>query len=184
MAQQIYKSSYMTNRDARPQIPNDPRSVGRLIQKRALVTAVAADSATSQYGFFDVRSDAIIEQCALTFASLAGSSAMDLGFWESVQYQYGADFSATTGWSTTAGGYANAGQYFGAAIALASTATKQSQLIQSSWTTIAKMMQPLWQILGFATDPGRMFDLVGTVTTAITTGGAIVVELTYRTAQS
>jgi hypothetical protein len=184
MAVNIVKSTLLTNRDARPQIPNDPRTLGRIISQLAKVKTTTGDSIASQYGFMQIPSSAIINSCLLSCQALSTSVTGDLGLWETAQYAYGADFTLTSGWSTTAGSVANAGQYFGAAITMSSALFKQQQLNQSSWTTQANMDQPVWQILGLASDPMRFFDVVLTLDASMTAGGYVVVEISYRSTQA
>jgi len=71
--------------------------------------------------------------------------------------------------------------FFASAIALTTT-TRQDVLgnpIASPYTPDKRNM-PLWQAAGLASDPGGYFDIVLSLTTAITTGtGIMVLECTY-----
>lgn len=67
-------------------------------------------------------------------------------------------------------------QFFASSINLATT-TRQDLLTNpiGSGYTPDKRNQPLWQALGLTSDPGGNFDIVLSLTTAITTGGGIMV---------
>lgn len=61
---------------------------------------------------------------------------------------------------------------------LIATNTKYNLLTESATNTLAKQVQPLWQALGFTTDPGGDFDIAITVTTQF--GGLTDIALRCR----
>ena len=66
--------------------------------------------------------------------------------------------------------------FFASAIALTTTTVQDltGNPITSGYTP-DKRNQPLWQALGLTSDPGGNFDIVLSLTTAITTGGGVMV---------
>jgi hypothetical protein len=153
-----------------PQLPANPRFSGRPFQRFDLVAAVSADDTTSRYGWFSIPSGAIIKSAAISNDTAAG--AMSIGLFETSAN--GGGFAVTN-----AGGVANANQFFGAAVALAAV-WNSSLLPVAAWMSVAKSNQPVWQILGLAADPVREYDVVGSVTTAISASGNILISVEYK----
>ena len=50
---------------------------------------------------------------------------------------------------------------------------------QSGNYTLTKQEQPLWQAAGLTADPGGTLDVVALVTTSLTAGGLLGVEVQY-----
>ncbi len=187
MAQDFIKSTPLTNRDARPQIPNPLTYAGRNFMKRAVCTATAGVLTGSQYGFFSLPSSAVIVSAELSTVAQGGSSAADIGLWETAAKP--GNFVAATGWANQAhatadsygGAVTNAGQYFVAGQTLVSALTKtQLWLLNSSFQTRALADQPIWKVMGLTSDPQVEYDVVMTATATITTGGAMVMEVSYK----
>ena len=73
-------------------------------------------------------------------------------------------------------------QCFGSAVALASTTGMTAyNLNESAAVALHLQFLPLWQMLGFAEDPAEIWELVYTITTSGTAGGAnsIVTRVCY-----
>jgi hypothetical protein len=178
MPAETVASSIITNITAAPPKLNDARTGGRNFMRRGLCTATTGKTTGGFYGFFRIPANAVIVSCELTCAALGTSTAGDLGL-----YEVSNPFAPVT----QAGSISNAKQYFGAGIDLSGALTKSQKLIQSSWTTVAKMDQMVWQILGLSADPAQgtpigsvEYDVVLTSTATINTGGAMVVEISYK----
>ena len=178
MPAETVMSGTLTNLTSTPLKVNDARLAGKNFMKRETCTATTGKTSGGFYGFFRIPASAIIVSCELSCDALSTSTAADIGLWE---------VSNPFAPVTTAGGISNSSQYFGAAVSLASALTKQQQLIQSSWTTRAKMTgKRVWEILGLAADPSQSangsveYDVVATNTTTITAGGVIVLEISYK----
>jgi hypothetical protein len=165
------KAAPLANRDSMPQLPNSALYGGRPFHRLGLVAAVSADDTTSRYGFFSIPSGAIIKSASISNDTALG--ALSLGLFETTAN--GGGFALQN-----AGGIANANQFFGAAVALAAASWKVSLLPVAAWMSVAKSMQPVWQILGLTADPVRDYDLVGSVTTAISANGNILLEVEYK----
>ena len=171
MAAETITSTTLGNITSVPPKPTSLLYAGRSFTKRDLCTTTTGKTSPSYYGFFRIPSGCVVESCKLTNDALSTSVTADIGL-----YEISNPFAPVT----TAGSVADASQYFGAGVSLVAAATKTEQLIQGSWTTRAKMMQPVWQILGLATDPVREYDVVVTSDATITAGGVIVLEISYK----
>jgi hypothetical protein len=169
MAAETITSAVLTNVVAYK--PNDLRTAGRNFQKRAICTATINKTSPSYYGFFRVPANAVLVSAELSCDALSTSVTADIGFWE---------VSNPFAPVTTAGSVSNSSQYLGAAVSLVAAQTKTQILIQSGWTTRAKMDQMIWQILGLTADPQREYDVVATSDATITAGGVIVLEISYK----
>lgn len=172
------QSGSLANINGAPPKINDSRLAGKSFDRREVVTTIAGDSIASHYGFFRIPTSAILVSCSLTCDAMGGATAGDIGLWEVSN-----PFLPVT----QAGSIANAKQYFGAAVSLVTAVTKQQQLVQASWTTPAKLAgKRIWEILGLASDPAQgaqgsvEYDIVLTLTAAVTTGGAAVLEIFYK----
>lgn len=156
------KSTQITNRDASPQLLNDPGNAGSLIHGFvALVTAVTSDSSTSTYRFFQVPSNAVVRSLKMWTAALSTSVLLDIGIYDTTQ---------NGGLVVTDNLFANNVDASGA---IAGTDYRFSAL---AITTAGKQ---LWDLLGLSADPSKSYDVVVTVDATITAGGAIVLDIAY-----
>lgn len=187
MAAETIQSTTLSNRDAKPQIPNPLYKGGRSFVKRETATTTTGKTSPSYYGFFELLSSCYVESVLLSNAALSTSVTMDIGLYETTYFQGSAGVFA----SVIAGGIANpnynasaltnTSKIWGSAVAVSSAQTKQQQLLgNSSFVTVANMVASLWSQLGFTADPLRAFDLVLTSEATITAGGAIVMEVAYK----
>lgn len=118
----------------------------------ALVTVANGDSANSVFNIVRLPSNArVLQPATLRHGAIAGL-ALSVGF--PVNNKAAALISA----------YATAG---------AGSMTLTQQL------TLADMQKPLWQLAGYANDPGGLLDVVATVTTAATAGGDLLFDFLY-----
>jgi hypothetical protein len=172
-------SAVLTNITSSPPKVNDARTAGRNFQKRGIVTAVAGDSIASHYGFFRLPAEAVLVSCEVSTPAQGGATAGDLGLWE-----VSSPFLPVT----QAGSVANAKQFFVAALSLVAASTKAQQAFaNATFWTVANADQTIWKMLGLTTDPPQgtpigstEYDVVLTLTAAVTTGGAILVEISYK----
>jgi hypothetical protein len=167
------KAVPLANRDALPQIPASALYGGRPFHRFGLVLSVTADDATSRYGFFSIPSGAIVISAWLSNDALGTAVAASFGLFETTQN--GGGFALQN-----AGGIANANQFFGIGVVMATAAYRTSLLPVAAWQTVAKSNQPVWQILGLAADPVRDYDVIGSVTVPIVAGGNILLEIEYK----
>jgi hypothetical protein len=162
------KSTFITNLDASPVVPNTAGEGGPapLKYNDGYATAVASSSADATYQLVRVPSNCKVKR--IVFESQAqGAGKFDLGL-----------YYATDG----LGGKPNAllaaaaidQDFFAAVIDCASAVLPTDVTNQSLTYTFAKRDQPLWQAVGLSADPGGNFDIVATVkTTAVTTGTGV-----------
>lgn len=166
MAVSHIKATGITNADASPAVANTAGEVGGTAPLKVVssgsVVALAADSIDTTYQFCRVPSNAKVQ--AIFFESAAqAAGAMDIGVY------YATD---GIGGKPTTLLAANAidQDFFASAVSVAALSQPTNVVNESGINTPAKRVQPLWQAVGLTSDPGGNFDIVGTVTTAITTG--------------
>lgn len=172
-------SGSIVNATGSPPKISSAQLAGKNFQKRETVVTTTADDIASHYGFFRIPANAILTSAELTCDALSTSTVADIGLWEVSN-----PFLPVT----QAGSIANAKQYFGASVSLVAAQTKTQILIQSSWTTRAKFTgKRVWEILGLAADPAQgtpigavEYDVVMTLVAAVTAGGSVALEISYK----
>lgn len=156
------KSTFITNLDAGTTNTAGEGGPARVKMVDGYATALASGSVNSTYQFVRLPSNCEVKR--IDFESAAQTAgAIDLGL-----------YYATDG----VGGHATAlvasdaidQDLFATAIDCSSAVVITNVTNESGTYTIDKRVQPLWQAAGLSSDPGGYFDLVGTVTTSITTG--------------
>lgn len=166
MAVNHLKSTPISNADALIIVPN-PVGGGAPGPKREVtgsVVAGAGDSINSTYRFARVPTNAKVKQIRISNQAQA-VGAMDVGV-----------YYPTTGPTGLPDLAANAisQALFASAVDLSAAINATDITNESGSYTIDKWNQPLWQAAGLTSDPGGFFDIVGTLTTAVTTGTGIV----------
>lgn len=164
MAISALKAAPLTALDATPPfLPNaGVGGKGRLCHVNGFVTTVAADSIGSTYRLARIPSDAIVKQVILESEAQA-AGATDIGLYYST--------SSKDGTQPSLQGLVISAAFYASAVAL--TAASRADVTNESGTnTLALRNLPAWQAAGLASDPGGYFDVVATLTTAITTGAA------------
>jgi len=164
MAVDHVKSTPITNLDAAPVVPNTGGE-GAAAQLMSVssgdVVGVASSSINATYQFVRVPSNCKVKQVLFDTETQA-AGAIDIGVY------YATDGEGNKPTALLA---ANAISQALFASAVTITAVSVTDVTNESGTyTPLKRNQPLWQAAGLSTDPGGYFDIVGTVTTAITTG--------------
>ncbi len=159
-------STVVANADAVPAVVNNvgAGAAGNLREVTGSVVLTASQDADSTVRFVRVPTNAKIKQVRLdNQAQTDGDMAFGV-------------YYPTTGPTAKADLAANAinVDFFADAVALDSIIQPTDITNQNAENTIDLWNQPLWQALGLASDPGGYFDIVGTVTGAITTGTGIV----------
>lgn len=169
MAVDHVKSTYITNMDASPVVQPTAGEGGPAPLKcnsSGPVTGVASSSINATYQFVRVPSNAKMK--ALFFESAAqAAGAMDVGLYYATDGEGGKPTSLLA---------ANAisQALFASAVALTSLSQPTNIVNESGTFTADKQNQSLWQAAGLSSDPGGYFDIVGTLTTAITTGTGVM----------
>jgi len=168
------KSTYITNLDASPAVINTAGEGGPAALKsiEGFATAVASSSINATYQFVRVPSNCKVKAVHLESAAQAQGS-FDIG----VYYATDGEGNQPTALLAAA---AISQALFASAVDLTSAVGITDVTNESGSYTIDKRVQPLWQAAGLTSDPGGYFDIVGTVTTAVTTGtGRIGLRVTF-----
>lgn len=171
------KSSVVTNRDAVPSVINDGRlERGAMRSSIGSVTAGTTDTggatyaAGSTYVLASLPSTSMVRNVLLSCAALT-SGAVSIGVAQNTKNSLGNAYPAAINATATA--------LFAAAQSVASALSKSNVTNQSTNYTLTKQEQPLWQAAGLTTDPGGTLDIVVLVTTTLTAGGLIGLEVQY-----
>jgi len=177
MGTSALKSAQITNLDTLPSpimgtSGENAAGVARIVS--GFCTAVAADAAGSTYKLVRIPTNAKVKH--VFFESEAqGAGAVNLSVYHSDATNDGTPVAkqgvivATTG-----------DQFFASDIDCAAVVAAD-KTNESGNYPLSKRDMPLWQALGFTSDPGGFFDIVAVVhTTAVTTGtGRLGVTCTY-----
>lgn len=177
MALNHVKSASITNSDANPVIANTMGEGAGAVLKciTGIATGVAADNIDSTYQMCRVPSNCKIKRITLQTQSQA-VGVTDIGLYYATDGLGGRPLSLLVAAAIDR-------VFFATAISLVTVQVQPTDVtcnpITSTYTP-AKRNQPLWQAAGLASDPGGNFDIVLSLTTAITTGtGVMVMEVYY-----
>lgn len=147
---------------------------GPLLECGDFVTVSASATNASTYKLARVPSNAKIKQ-VLFESEAQAAGAVDISVYYSSSPVDGTNpaVAGTIVPSTGAG-------FFATAIALTSAVAQSLQTNESTSYNLSKRNQPLWQALGLTSDPGGFFDIVGVLSTSVTTGlGRMGVRVQY-----
>lgn len=171
------KGSAITNRDATPAVINDPRiETGILRSSTGYVTAGTTDtgntvySTGSTYVIASLPSTAVVRNVLLSTAALT-SGVVSIGVGRNTKDSSGNAYPTAISATATA--------LFASAQSVASALSKSNVTNQSGNYTLDKQEMPLWQAAGMAADPGTTLDIVILVTTTLSAGGKIGLEIQY-----
>ncbi|WKB53018.1 hypothetical protein [Eleftheria terrae] len=136
----------------------------RLYEAVSTVEVTNGDSVGSQFRLARVHSSVRMSQILIKCDAITAAAA-DFGVYDTPQN----------------GGLVVDADAFGSAVALATAivATPLDVLHESGVLDIAEIEQPLWQILGLTSDPGKEFDIVATLTAAATASGTLTAHVRY-----
>ena len=165
MAVDHVKSTIITGLDTTPVVQPTAGEGGPASLKNVSsgdVVGIAASSIGATYQFVRVPSNAKVKRVEFDSEAQA-AGAIDIG----VYYATDGIGGKPTALLAAA---AISQAFFASAVALTSASQPTNVTNESGTYTPAKRNQPLWQAVGLASDPGGNFDIVGTVSTAITTG--------------
>jgi hypothetical protein len=184
----VLDSPSITNLDALPPFtPTAGEGGNGLIREvNDWVTPLSADSVGSTYRVVRIPTQAVVKQVKIWSAiATAGAADIDVAFSDST-----VDGTTQTnqGLIVQVGGSDN--KLFGAAQSLVALAAAGVDVTFAGTYTQALKNLPMWAALavlmnaatpgtGFTDDPGGFFDIVVKVTTAVTTGGILAVQVDY-----
>lgn len=165
MAVVTTKSAQVTNRDASPNVLNNPNdgAEGRVRSVFGKVAAVNGDSIASKYVFAGIPSNARITSVRLYSAALGVGAAADIGVYR----------------NTDDGGAVVDADFFGSAIDVSAAVNGTEISHESGVYTIAKREQPLWEAAGLTADVFSTMDVVATLTGAAAASGDIGVHVDF-----
>lgn len=162
MAVVTIKSTQITNRDAQPVVLGNDATVKGITKSACGQAPVTnGDSIASFYILCSVPSNARIQD-VLLYCDAITSAAGDIGLYD----------------TTLNGGAVVSGTFFAAAQTLAAILTG-TNLRKSAVNTIAKFEQFLWQVLGLASDPNKVYDVVIKLTAGATATGNVAIDIRW-----
>lgn len=175
MAVDHVKSTFVTNLDATPVVPNTAGQGGPAPLKYidGYATAVASSSADATYQLVRIPSNAVVKK--IIFESQAQTAGkFDLGLYYATDGVIGKAASLLAAAAIDQ-------DFFATDIDCASAVLPTDVTNESLSYTLAKRHLPIWEAVGLSADPGGNFDIVATVhTTAVTTGtGLFGISVTY-----
>lgn len=173
------KSNAITNRDATPKVLTDALISGAATnQAYGWVFTGSADSAASNYKLCQVPSEARLASLDFVNGALGSGCVLDVAAWYPTAFQ--------------SGGGAFLAQSLTGTLISSSTFTTQITGNTAN-TTFAQLMittgtqaspnyweQPLWALLGLASDPECVVDLGFSVRIAVATAGYIAMKASYN----
>jgi hypothetical protein len=171
------KSPTITNRDATPPVINDGR-LERGVLKSAVgyVTVGTTDTGNSTYATGSTYVMVSLPSTAVVRNVLLSCAACTLGV-VSVGVGRNTKDSSGNAYPTAIGATATA--LFASSQSIASALSKSNITNQSGNYTLDKQQQPLWQAAGLTADPSTTLDVVVLLTTTVSAGGLIGLEVQY-----
>lgn len=166
MATEALKSLAITNRDATPQVANSSYLEGGLLRECVGTVEMTTADSGSTYRFCQVPSNCRISQIMLFCDDVGNAGAMDFGIYQ----------------TTANGGAVVDADFFASAVDINTAALNGTDITYEAATAagqIDDIDDQLWVQLGLSADPGRMYDIVGTSTTAAGTGGTVSLRVRY-----
>lgn len=156
------KSKAVAGADTSPPNPDQMVNLkvggGRIKESVGTVEAASGDSATSTYRLARVHSSVRISQLLLSCDAIT-AGVVDLGVYE----------------TAANGGAAVDSDVFGSGQSIAAALAGESVY----GVDIADIEKPLWEVLGKTKDPGRLYDIAATVTTAPTAAGTVSLAVRF-----
>lgn len=174
MAVDHVKSTPVTNLDATPVVQNTTGegAPGMLRTVNGSAVAVAASSIGATYQFVRVPSNAKVKHVFFESAAQAVGVG-DIGVYYATDGKGGQPTALLAAAAIDQ-------DFFASLVSLAAASAITDVTNESGTYTADKRNQPLWQAIGLTSDPGVSFDIVLTLTTAITTGlGLMGMEVQY-----
>lgn len=141
------------------------------------VTALTGDTTASVYKMVRIPTTAHVKSVKLWSAvASAGAADINVAFSDSMTDGTPSGDVGTIPQVSSANN-----KLFGSAASL--VAQSGTDVTFTNTFTHENSKQPLWEVLGFAFDPGGYFDIQLNVTTAITTGGIVALQVVFTVGQ-
>lgn len=165
------KSGSITNRDASPLVlSNDAIARGRIQGFVGVVTATSGDSIASTYRFGQIPSNARVQSVLVSCDALGGTTAGTIDIYDITSVNSGA-IVATTGTKCLNGGISLVS-------ALASSEAFGGGTSAAGYVPL-KREKFLWDVLGLSADPNKVYDVVLTLTAAVTSTGGVAIAVEW-----
>lgn len=164
MAVVVVKSGVITNRDAAPRVINNPAAAQAAV-KGFLGTGVitSGNSVGSTYIIGSVPSNAVMRSLTISAPDIGTTTTADVGLYKTTD-----DGSAVVD-----------ADFFTAAVVLNAGAIADTSVLHGNVITLANGEKRLWDLLGLASDPGIMYDVVLTLAGAADGTGTVLVKGTF-----
>ena len=164
------KSLAITNRDASPVVlSNDSVARGIIRGFCGVVTATSGDSIASTYRFGQIPSNARPQSILVSCDALGGTTAGTIDIYDTTAN--GGAIIATTGTKALNGGISLVSALAGSEAFGGGTS--------AAGYTPGKREKFLWDLLGLSSDPNKVYDVVLTLTAAVTSTGSIAMSVEW-----
>lgn len=173
----FFKSTLLTNRDATPKVLTDGfLSGGTGTDTVGSVQVGTSDSAGSFYRLVQVPSNARIDSIRWQSGALSNSCALDIAVWYPTTIPTGGGNFVP---SACAGAIIASSVF--ATNLLAGSANQATDVTNQSGNYLIPLQEtPLWNVLGFATDPELFFDIGFSVRVATGASGYVGLKVAYQ----
>lgn len=157
------KAAAITAGDTAGTVVKKNLQAGILKECVGTLEAVSGDSIGSTFRLARVPSNARISRVLLSCDAIT-TCAADVGVYDIAAVNSGAAVDA---------------DFFASAQSLASALVNQDVTHESGVFGIEDVEQPLWQALGLTADPGKLYDIVATLTAAAGSAGTVSLKVAY-----
>lgn len=160
-------SASITNANAFPRVQNPRgRADGEVV--RAINETVAVtngDSVGSTYRFGQIRSSDYVDRIRIVSADIGTTTAMDVGLYDML--------------TASNGGTVVDADFFASAVSLNGGAIDSDITFESAAAggLYTNGTRRVWEALGLSADPGKTYDVVGTLTGAADAAGTVLLRL-------
>lgn len=163
------KATAVTNADSATNTPTSTKLTGgRIKESVGIVEAVSGDSIASTYRYCRVHSSWRISRMLLSCDAIT-TCAADFGIYE----------TAANGGAAVDVDYFASAQSLAAALVNTDIGHEADAADAGAGFGLADAEKCLWQGLGLTADPGKWYDVVGTLTAAAGSAGTTVVRAQY-----
>lgn len=164
------KATALTNRDATPVVlSNDALTKGMVKAATGVVACTSGDSIASTYRFCSIPSNCRPTSILVSCDALGGTTAGTIDIYDTTAN--GGAIVATTGTKCLNGGVSLVSALAGAEAFGGGTS--------AAGYTPGNCEKFLWQVLGLTADPNKYYDVVLTLTAAVTSTGNVKLNVEY-----
>ena len=157
------KAAAITAGDTAGTVAKKNLQAGVLKECVGTLEAVSGDSIGSTFRLARVPSNARISRVLLSCDAIT-TCAADVGVYDIAAVNSGAAVDA---------------DFFASAQSLASALANTDVTHESGVFGVEDVEQPLWQALGLTSDPGKLYDIVATLTAAAGSAGTVSLKVVY-----